>query len=100
MADPTLQNGMTPGGTDKNGMAVASLVLGIIAVCCCCVPGLSLVLGILAIVFSILSRKKSSKEWIGNSWFGFGNHCICFGNCFNYRCTDRLVSDNGDTAVD
>lgn len=31
MADPTLQNGMTPGGTDKNGMAVASLVLGIIA---------------------------------------------------------------------
>ena len=34
MADPTLQNGMTPGGTDKNGMAVASLVLGIIAVCC------------------------------------------------------------------
>lgn len=37
MADPTLQNGMTPGGTDKNGMAVASLVLGIIAVCCCCV---------------------------------------------------------------
>ena len=31
MADPTFQNGMTPGGTDKNGMAVASLVLGIIA---------------------------------------------------------------------
>ena len=51
MAEPTFQNGMTPGGTDKNGMAVASLVLGIIAVCCCCVPGLSLVLGILAIVF-------------------------------------------------
>lgn len=31
MADSTFQNGMTPGGTDKNGMAVASLVLGIIA---------------------------------------------------------------------
>ena len=43
MADSTFQNGMTPGGTDKNGMAVASLVLGIIAVCCCCVSGLSLV---------------------------------------------------------
>lgn len=64
--------GMTPGGTDKNGMAVASLVLGIIAVCCCCVSGLSLVLGILAIVFSILSRKNPAKSWIGNSWFGFG----------------------------
>lgn len=100
MADPTFQNGMTPGGTDKNGMAVASLVLGIIAVCCCCVSGLSLVLGILAIVFSILSRKNPAKKWIGNSWFGFGNHCICFGNYFNYRCTNRLVSDNGNTAVD
>lgn len=99
MADSTFQNGMTPGGTDKNGMAVASLVLGIIAVCCCCVSGLSLVLGILAIVFSILSRKNPAK-WIGNSWFGFGNHCICFGNYFNYRCTNRLVSDNGNTAVD
>lgn len=56
MADPTLQNGMTPGGTDKNGMAVASLVLGIIAVCCCCVSGLSLVLGILAIVSIIVAQ--------------------------------------------
>lgn len=100
MADPTFQNGMTPGGTDKNGMAVASLVLGIIAVCCCCVSGLSLVLGILAIVFFYFEPEKSSKEWIGNSWFGFGNHCICFGNYFNYRCTNRLVSDNGNTAVD
>lgn len=98
MADPTLQNGMTPGGTDKNGMAVASLVLGIIAVCCCCVSGLSLVLGILSIVFSILSRKNPAKSGLGTA--GFGNHCICFGNYFNYRCTNRLVSDNGNTAVD
>lgn len=100
MADPTFQNGMTPGGTDKNGMAVASLVLGIIAVCCCCVSGLSLVLGILANCVFYFEPEKSSKEWIGNSWFGFGNHCICFGNYFNYRCTNRLVSDNGNTAVD
>lgn len=70
MADPTFQNGMTPGGTDKNGMAVASLVLGIIAVCCCCVSGLSLVLGILAIVFSVLSRKNPAKSGLGTAaWF-------------------------------
>lgn len=56
MADSTLQNGMTPGGADKNGMAVASLVLGIIAVCCCCVSGLSLVLGILAIISIIVAQ--------------------------------------------
>ena len=65
MADSTLQNGMTPGGADKNGMAVASLVLGIIAVCCCCVSGLSLVLGILAIVFSIQQR----VDWEQLVWF-------------------------------
>lgn len=63
MADPTLQNGMTPGGTDKNGMAVASLVLGIIAVCCCCVSGLSLVLGIIASVLAIISIIVAQTDW-------------------------------------
>ena len=72
MADPTFQNGMTPGGTDKNGMAVASLVLGIIAVCCCCVSGLSLVLGILAIVFSVLSRKNPAKSGLGTAGLVLG----------------------------
>ena len=86
MADPTFQNGMTPGGTDKNSLLLlcfwAEFGVGNFGNC----------------VF-YFEPEKSSKEWIGNSWFGFGNHCICFGNCFNYRCTDRLVSDNGDTAV-
>lgn len=63
MADPTFQNGMTPGGTDKNGMAVASLVLGIIAVCCCCVSGLSLVLGIIASVLAIVSIIVAQTDW-------------------------------------
>ena len=63
MAEPTFQNGMTPGGTDKNGMAVASLVLGIIAVCCCCVPGLSLVLGIIASVLAIVSIIVAQTDW-------------------------------------
>lgn len=63
MADSTFQNGMTPGGTDKNGMAVASLVLGIIAVCCCCVSGLSLVLGIIASVLAIISIIVAQTDW-------------------------------------
>lgn len=63
MADSTLQNGMTPGGADKNGMAVASLVLGIIAVCCCCVSGLSLVLGIIASVLAIISIIVAQTDW-------------------------------------
>ena len=61
MADSTFQNGMTPGGTDKNGMAVASLVLGIIAVCCCCVSGLSL--GIIASVLAIISIIVAQTDW-------------------------------------
>lgn len=49
-------------GNDKNGMAVASLVLGIISICCCCVSWLSLILGVLAIVFAVLGRKNPAKK--------------------------------------
>ena len=44
-------------------MAVASLVLGIIAVCCCCVSGLSLVLGIIASVLAIISIIVAQTDW-------------------------------------
>lgn len=57
MENTTLQN-----GNDKNGMAVASLVLGIISICCCCVSWLSLILGVLAIVFAVLGRKNPAKK--------------------------------------
>lgn len=107
MADPTFQNGMTPGGTDKNGMAVASLVLGIIAVCCCCVSGLSLVLGILAIVFSILSRKNPAKSGLGTAGLLMGvllgRHLIFnlvqlyFPPCFFYTVTHFYCPGCGNT---
>ncbi|MBE6685200.1 MAG: DUF4190 domain-containing protein [Ruminococcaceae bacterium] len=38
----------------KKGLAIASLVLGIVSLCCCCS---SYICGILAIVFGIIARK-------------------------------------------
>ena len=96
MADPTLQNGMTPGGTDKNGMAVASLVLGIIAVCCCCVSGLSLVLGILAIVFSILSRKNPAKSGLGT----IISIIVAQTDWYQTTVTQQLIDTFGDQYAD
>lgn len=51
----------------KDGFAIASLVLGIVALvlacpCCCCLYPVAGVCAILAIVFSILSLKKSGKN--------------------------------------
>ena len=54
---------------NKNGYAVASLVLGIVALlscCCCCSSGLGLIVmgvcAILAIVFAFLSKKNSDGK--------------------------------------
>ena len=58
---------------NKNGFAIASLVLGIVAVlcccCCCCSSGLGLavmgVCAILAIEFAFLSKKNSDGKLSG-----------------------------------
>ena len=106
MADSTLQNGMTPGGADKNGMAVASLVLGIIAVCCCCVSGLSLVL---AIVFSILSRKNPAKSGLGTAGLVLGiiasvlaiiSIIVAQTDWYQTTVTQQLIDTFGDQYAD
>ncbi len=48
-----------PGANGSNGMATASLILGIcslLVTCCCCIP-ISFVCGLLAVVFAFVSRK-------------------------------------------
>lgn len=50
-----------------NGMAIASLVLGIISIVAgCCVPIVGIILGIVGIVLSVLS-KKSGKSKMGTA---------------------------------
>lgn len=50
---------------DNKGLAVASLVLGIIsivfAIFCCCIPYIGVLCGILAIIFGIVGIKSSGK---------------------------------------
>ncbi|MDT9690950.1 DUF4190 domain-containing protein [Streptomyces sp. P9(2023)] len=50
----------------SNGMGTASMVLGIIAVAGFCMYGLGVVLGILALVFGIIGRKKVTRGEANN----------------------------------
>lgn len=43
------------------GFAVASLVTGILSLVCCCVLGVPVVFGILAIVFAVINKKQAGE---------------------------------------
>ena len=46
-------------GNENKGMSIASMVCGILSVVCCCMGWFSRILGIIAIVFGILSLKNN-----------------------------------------
>ncbi|WP_137993069.1 DUF4190 domain-containing protein [Streptomyces vilmorinianum] len=50
----------------SNGMGTASMVLGIIAVAGFCLYGLGIVLGVLALIFGIIGRKKVQRGEANN----------------------------------
>ncbi|MDL5157724.1 DUF4190 domain-containing protein [Actinomycetospora termitidis] len=50
----------------KNGMGVAALVFGILALLTCWVPIVGLVLGILAIIFGVVGRGRVRKQQATN----------------------------------
>ncbi len=45
---------------DRKGFGIASMVLGIVSVVCCCIDGLPILLAILAIIFAALRMKIKS----------------------------------------
>lgn len=45
----------------STGLAVAGFVLGIISICCCCLPILSIPLGIIGLILSILGMKSGYR---------------------------------------
>ncbi|WP_444852279.1 DUF4190 domain-containing protein [Streptomyces sp. NPDC000229] len=49
-----------------NGMGITALVLGIISVVVFCLYGLGIVLGILALIFGIIGRKKAQRGEANN----------------------------------
>lgn len=58
----TNNNGVNANNTnDKKGFAIAALVLGILAIVLCCIWYVSIICGILALIFGIIGRKSSKK---------------------------------------
>ncbi|QNM04748.1 zinc-ribbon domain-containing protein [Qiania dongpingensis] len=49
------------GEEGHTGLAIASLVLGIIGTCCCCLPLLCIPIGIVGLIFGIIGMKSSSR---------------------------------------
>ncbi len=50
--------GQYPPAPEKNGMAIASLVMGILSLLCCCCGYAGIGFGALGIIFALLSRKE------------------------------------------
>ncbi len=44
----------------KNGFSIASLVLGIVSIACCCFNYIPLILGILSVIFAIIDKKNNA----------------------------------------
>lgn len=56
------------GPAPANGMGIAAMVLGILAVCLFCIYGIpSLVLGVLALIFGIIGRKRAQRGEASNA---------------------------------
>lgn len=46
---------------EKKGFSIASMVLGIVGLVCCCIWWIAIPCSILAIIFGILGKKKGGK---------------------------------------
>ena len=57
--EPSFDPYAPPARKQSNAYAIASLVLGIVAIVCCCISELSLICSVLAIVFAVLSRRQT-----------------------------------------
>lgn len=49
-------------GNDSKGMAIASMILGIVSIVLCCIWYISLIAGIVGIVLGIMHNRKNEKS--------------------------------------
>lgn len=49
---------LMPQKNTRRGWSVAAFILSIFSVLCCCLPSLSVALGVISVIFLILSRKS------------------------------------------
>lgn len=77
---------------ESKGMAIASMVLGILGLVFFCIPILNLILAVLALIFGIVVMyKKSAGKGMGIAGFVCGilgtlwgiYYIICYGIAFN-----------------
>lgn len=54
--------GGSNGGSGSNGLAIASMVLGIVSIVLCCIWYLSIIAGIVALILGILHNKNNGKN--------------------------------------
>lgn len=59
--NPNFNNMFAPPPPTYNGFAIASLVLGIVSIVCCCLEYFALVPSCLAIIFALVYRTKTGR---------------------------------------
>lgn len=59
--DNEVNQNTTSAPAEKKGLSIASMVLGIIGLVCCCIWYISIPCSILAIIFGIIGKKKGGK---------------------------------------
>lgn len=53
---------------ETSGLAIASMVLGIVSLCISCIPIISTICAILGLVFGCISLRGNKSERMGDSW--------------------------------
>lgn len=74
----------------KNGKAVAALVLGIVSLLGLCIPLAGIICGIIAIILAVMAKKGFHRRQT-ESRHDFRHH----RHCDQHRYVDRQCSDSG-----
>ena len=75
----------------KNGKAVAALVLGIVSLLGLCIPLAGIICGIIAIILAVMAKKEGSTDGKQKAGMIFRHH----RHCDQHRYVDRQCSDSG-----
>ncbi|MET4926365.1 DUF4190 domain-containing protein [Streptomyces sp. PSRA5] len=101
------QAGWQPG--PANGMGVAAMTLGILSICLFCLYGVGIVLGVLAVIFGVVGRKRAERGEATNSGQALsgiimGTIGIVIGavaiGLLVWGITDAINDDNNDYDYD
>lgn len=75
----------------KNGKAVAALVLGIVSLLGLCIPLAGIICGIIAIILAVMAKKEGSTDGKQKAGMILGYH----RHCYQHHYVDRQCGDSG-----